>query len=79
MALQSGLPDQRAAFAAAQELEAWTLDLLWSEVLSQSRGSMPIPEETTPHTAQEEESKGIQSSTSSNVHAIVQEGSGRKE
>eukprot|EP00971_Amphidinium_carterae_P178879 3547783-Amphidinium_carterae.1 len=29
IAISAGLPDEKAAFAAAQELGAWTLDLLW--------------------------------------------------
>eukprot|EP00971_Amphidinium_carterae_P351214 6491979-Amphidinium_carterae.1 len=34
MALQAGLPDEKKAFADAQELGAWTMDLLWNEVLN---------------------------------------------
>eukprot|EP00971_Amphidinium_carterae_P084711 1676599-Amphidinium_carterae.1 len=29
-----GLPDEKKAFADAQELGAWTMGLLWSEVLN---------------------------------------------
>eukprot|EP00971_Amphidinium_carterae_P000163 3542-Amphidinium_carterae.1 len=34
MTLQAGLPDEKNAFKDAQELGAWTMDLLWSEVLN---------------------------------------------
>eukprot|EP00971_Amphidinium_carterae_P276414 5485123-Amphidinium_carterae.1 len=34
MALQAGLPDEKKAFSDAQELGAWTMDLLWNEVLN---------------------------------------------
>eukprot|EP00971_Amphidinium_carterae_P222425 4414690-Amphidinium_carterae.1 len=34
MALQAGLPDEKSAFKDAQELGAWTMDLLWTEVLN---------------------------------------------
>eukprot|EP00971_Amphidinium_carterae_P199352 3956314-Amphidinium_carterae.1 len=34
MALQAGLPDEKKAFADAQELGAWTMDLLWNEVMN---------------------------------------------
>eukprot|EP00971_Amphidinium_carterae_P113510 2248799-Amphidinium_carterae.1 len=31
MAISAGLPDERNAFKDAQELGAWTMDLLWTE------------------------------------------------
>eukprot|EP00971_Amphidinium_carterae_P027360 538925-Amphidinium_carterae.2 len=34
MALQAGLPDNKEAFADAHELGAWTMDLLWTEVIN---------------------------------------------
>eukprot|EP00971_Amphidinium_carterae_P310574 6171374-Amphidinium_carterae.6 len=34
MALQAGLQDTKQAFADVQELGAWTMDLLWTEVLN---------------------------------------------
>eukprot|EP00971_Amphidinium_carterae_P218111 4329743-Amphidinium_carterae.1 len=34
MALQAGLPDEKKAFSDVQELGAWTMDLLWNEVLN---------------------------------------------
>eukprot|EP00971_Amphidinium_carterae_P022160 437215-Amphidinium_carterae.3 len=32
--IQAGLPDEKTAFAAAQELGAWTMGLLWTEVMN---------------------------------------------
>eukprot|EP00971_Amphidinium_carterae_P048232 949942-Amphidinium_carterae.1 len=32
MAISAGLPDEKNAFKDAQELGAWTMDLLWTEV-----------------------------------------------
>eukprot|EP00971_Amphidinium_carterae_P090439 1790766-Amphidinium_carterae.4 len=34
IAIQAGLQDEKSAFAAAQELGAWTMDLLWTEVVN---------------------------------------------
>eukprot|EP00971_Amphidinium_carterae_P261442 5186616-Amphidinium_carterae.1 len=34
MAVSAGLPDEKNAFKDAQELGAWTMDLLWTEVLN---------------------------------------------
>eukprot|EP00971_Amphidinium_carterae_P282868 5615545-Amphidinium_carterae.2 len=34
IAIPAGLPDENAAFAATQELGAWTMDLLWTEVMN---------------------------------------------
>eukprot|EP00971_Amphidinium_carterae_P042172 828545-Amphidinium_carterae.2 len=34
IAISADLPDEKVAFAAAQELGAWTMDLLWTEVIN---------------------------------------------